>query len=111
MDQPTQMSSALGWRHHSGAIGNSSKVRSRVYQGPLSSSGFASVWADEIRISSGSGAGAVEAASRYEAEVPELGLRFADEVERVIQLLLEHPELGSRLDDDLRHFVLRKFPF
>ncbi|HKQ83183.1 MAG TPA: type II toxin-antitoxin system RelE/ParE family toxin [Steroidobacteraceae bacterium] len=52
-----------------------------------------------------------EAASRYEAEVSELGVRFADEVERVIQLLLEHPELGSRLDDDLRHFVLRKFPF
>lgn len=52
-----------------------------------------------------------EAASRYEAEVSELGVRFADEVERVIQLLLEHPELGSRLDNDLRHFVLRKFPF
>jgi toxin ParE1/3/4 len=45
------------------------------------------------------------------AEVPELGLRFGDEGERVIQLLLEHPELGSRLDEDLRHFVLRKFPF
>ena len=52
-----------------------------------------------------------EAASRYESEVPELGLRFADEVERVIHLLLEHSELGSRLDDELRHFVLRKFPF
>ena len=52
-----------------------------------------------------------EAASRYNAEVAELGLRFADEVERVIQLLLEHPELGSRLDDDLRNFVLLKFPF
>ena len=52
-----------------------------------------------------------EATSRYDAEVPELGLRFAAEVERVIQLPLEHPELGSRLDDDLRHFVLRKFPF
>ena len=52
-----------------------------------------------------------EAASRYDSEVPELGVRFADEVERVIQLLLEHPELGSRLDDHLRHFVLRKFPF
>ena len=52
-----------------------------------------------------------EAASRYEAEVPELGRRLADEVERVIHLLLEHPELGSRLDDALRHFVLRRFPF
>ena len=52
-----------------------------------------------------------EAASRYESEVSNLGFRFADEVERVIRLLLEHPELGSRLDDELRHFVLRRFPF
>jgi plasmid stabilization system protein ParE len=52
-----------------------------------------------------------EAALRYEAEVPELGRRFGDEVERVVQLLLDHPEMGSRLDNDLRHFVLRKFPF
>lgn len=52
-----------------------------------------------------------EAALRYDSEVPELGRRFGDEVERVIQLLLEHPELGSRLDHDLRHFILRRFPF
>lgn len=52
-----------------------------------------------------------ESASRYETEAPGLGLRFGDEVERVIQLVLEHPDLGSRLDEDLRHFVLRKFPF
>jgi plasmid stabilization system protein ParE len=52
-----------------------------------------------------------EAASRYESEVSELGFRLADEVERVILLLLDHPELGSRLDDELRHFVLRRFPF
>lgn len=52
-----------------------------------------------------------EATSRYEVEIPKLGVRFADEVERVIDLLLQHPELGSRIDDELRHFVLRKFPF
>ncbi len=52
-----------------------------------------------------------EAASRYELELSNLGFRFADEVERVIRLLLERPELGSRLDDELRHFVLRRFPF
>jgi toxin ParE1/3/4 len=52
-----------------------------------------------------------ESASHYEAIVTGLGRRFADEVERVIQLLLEHPDSGSRLDKDLRHFVLRRFPF
>jgi plasmid stabilization system protein ParE len=52
-----------------------------------------------------------EAALRYETEVPELGRRFGDEVERVVHLLLEHPELGASVDEALRHFVLRKFPF
>lgn len=52
-----------------------------------------------------------EAASRYESEVSELGFHLLDEVERVVRLLLEHPEMGSSLDDELRHFVLRRFPF
>jgi hypothetical protein len=26
-------------------------------------------------------------------------------------VLLEHPDLGSCIDDELRHFVLGKFPF
>lgn len=52
-----------------------------------------------------------EAALRYETEAAGLGVRFTEEVERVIELLLEHPELGSRMDESLRHFVLRRFPF
>jgi plasmid stabilization system protein ParE len=52
-----------------------------------------------------------EAARRYESEVTGLGRRFGDEVERVVNLLLENPEMGVCVDEDLRHFVLRKFPF
>lgn len=52
-----------------------------------------------------------EATLRYETEVPSLGARFAEEVERVIELVLDHPELGSRLDENLRHVVLPRFPF
>jgi toxin ParE1/3/4 len=52
-----------------------------------------------------------EAADFYEAGVSGLGRDFGDEVNRVISVLLEHPELGARADDDLRHFVLRRFPF
>ncbi len=52
-----------------------------------------------------------EAALRYESEVRGLGSRFGDEVERVIGILIDHPQLGARVDADLRHFVLRKFPF
>ena len=53
----------------------------------------------------------LEAALRYEFEVPGLGHRFAEEVGRVVQMLLASPALGARIDDELRHFVLRRFPF
>jgi plasmid stabilization system protein ParE len=53
----------------------------------------------------------IEAALLYEFEVPGLGRRFGEEVSRVIDLVLENPELGARIDDHLRHFVLRRFPF
>jgi plasmid stabilization system protein ParE len=52
-----------------------------------------------------------EAAAFYEAGLSGLGCDFADEVERVVNILLEHPELGAQADEDLRHFVLRRFPF
>ena len=53
----------------------------------------------------------IEAAARYEAEVPGLGERFGTEVFRVIELLLANPEIGSHIEGDLRHFVLRRFPY
>ena len=52
-----------------------------------------------------------EAATFYEVGMSGLGDDFSDEVERVINLLLEHPELGAQVDEHLRHFVLRRFPF
>ena len=52
----------------------------------------------------------LEYAKRYEDAVPGLGKRFRDEIERVVELLLERPELGSVLEDEIRHFVLRRFP-
>ncbi len=53
----------------------------------------------------------LEVAARYEAEVRGLGLQFGEEVERVIELLLDGPDLGAPVDSDIRHFVLRRFPF
>ena len=52
----------------------------------------------------------IEEAARYESEVPGLGNRFGAEVNRVIELLLENPKIGAPVDDELRHFVLRRFP-
>ena len=40
----------------------------------------------------------------------DLGERFGDEVERVVELLLENPKLGAPIDGEIRHFVLRRFP-
>ncbi len=53
----------------------------------------------------------IEAAAYYELQVPGLGERFASEVRRATDLLLEQPELGARADPVLRKFVLNRFPF
>jgi plasmid stabilization system protein ParE len=53
----------------------------------------------------------LEAAARYEAEVPGLGEQFGTEVFRVVELLLVDPEIGSHIEGELRHFVLRRFPY
>lgn len=52
-----------------------------------------------------------EAVTFYEAGLSGLGGDFSDEVEQAVNVLLDHPELGSRTDNNLRHFVLRRFPF
>jgi hypothetical protein len=38
-----------------------------------------------------------EAAAYYEAGLSGLGRDFSDEVERVVNILLEHPELGAQV--------------
>lgn len=52
----------------------------------------------------------IEEAARYESEVPGLGVRFGAEVNRAIELLLANSGIGAPLTDDLRIFVLRRFP-
>src|SRR5262245_60451264 len=51
------------------------------------------------------------AATRYEREVPGLGDQFGTEVLRIIELLLSNPQLGALIEGELRHFVLRRFPY
>jgi len=53
----------------------------------------------------------IEAAVRYELQVPGLGGRFESEVRRATDILLEHPDIGHSADPDLRQFVLHRFPF
>jgi len=53
----------------------------------------------------------IEAASYYELQVPGLGEDFEVEVRRATGLLQQHPEIGPHLDDELRRFVLDRFPY
>lgn len=53
----------------------------------------------------------MEAAAYYEREVPGLGERFAAEVRRATDLLLQFSEIGTRMEDELRGFGLHRFPF
>lgn len=53
----------------------------------------------------------VEAVSRYELEVPGLGRQFRDEIRHAIDLIAENPEIGAPVAENLRCFVLRRFPF
>jgi plasmid stabilization system protein ParE len=46
----------------------------------------------------------------YESAAPGLGSRFGNEVQRAVEVLLDHPGLGAPLEGELRHFVLRDFP-
>ena len=53
----------------------------------------------------------IEAAVYYERQVPGLGERFEREIRRVTDLLLTQPEIGIPADQNLRKFILTRFPF
>jgi plasmid stabilization system protein ParE len=40
-----------------------------------------------------------------------LGERFADEVRRATEVLLEQPMIGALADSHIRKFILLRFPF
>lgn len=52
-----------------------------------------------------------EAARYYEDKAPGLGIAFIAEVHRVAAVVASQPSIGSPVDDELRKFVLRRFPY
>lgn len=52
-----------------------------------------------------------ESARYYEGNAPDLGVAFIAEVHRVAAIVASQPGIGSPVDDELRKFVLRRFPF
>lgn len=52
-----------------------------------------------------------ETARYYEDKAPGLGIAFIAEVHRVAAIVASQSSIGSPVDDELRKFVLRRFPY
>lgn len=52
-----------------------------------------------------------ESARYYEDKALGLGLAFIAEVHRVAAVIASQPSIGSPVDDELRKFMLRRFPY
>jgi len=52
-----------------------------------------------------------ESARYYEDKAPGLGLAFIAEVHRVAAIIAAQPNIGSPVGDELRKFMLRRFPY
>lgn len=52
-----------------------------------------------------------ESARYYEDKAPGLGIAFIAEVHRVAAAIASQPGIGSPVDDELRKFILRRFPY
>ena len=53
----------------------------------------------------------IEAAVYYERQVVGLGERFEADIRRATDLLLDQPAMGIPADQNLRKFILTRFPF
>lgn len=51
-----------------------------------------------------------DASEYYELEVPRLGSRFREEVKRGIRIIREYPDAWAKEKDDVRRYLLHKFP-
>jgi plasmid stabilization system protein ParE len=47
----------------------------------------------------------------YEMEVTGLGKRFKQEVKRAINIIKKMPEIGSPESENIRRYILHKFPY
>ena len=53
----------------------------------------------------------IEAAQFYEGRVPVLGVQFLDAIERAIAIIIEAPDRWSIIEEDVRHYLMPRFPF
>jgi toxin ParE1/3/4 len=53
----------------------------------------------------------IEAARFYERRVPALGAQFLDAVDKSIAAILEAPQRPPITDDDVRRYLMARFPY
>ena len=53
----------------------------------------------------------IAAGTYYSRQIPGLGDDFVDEVGRDIEVILRNPETWRIVQDDLRRYLIRRFPF
>lgn len=53
----------------------------------------------------------MRAGEDYERQVSGLGERFQTEIRHIVDLLVSQPQLGTPVDQNLRKFILTRFPF
>lgn len=52
-----------------------------------------------------------DASEFYELKVPGLGTRFREEVKQGIRRICEYPDLWVKEKEDVRKYILHKFPY
>ncbi len=53
----------------------------------------------------------IEAARFYERRVPNLGAQFLDAIDRAVRVIQEAPERWSSPEEDIRHYLMPRFPY
>ena len=53
----------------------------------------------------------IEAARYYESRVTSLGVQFLAEADRAVLVILVAPERWKALDDDVRSYLMTRFPY
>jgi plasmid stabilization system protein ParE len=53
----------------------------------------------------------IEAAQYYERRVTTLGVRFLDEADRAVSLILDAPTRWNIIEEDVRRYLMSRFPY
>lgn len=53
----------------------------------------------------------IEAAQYYEHRVALLGVRFLDDTDRAVSMILESPQRWTIIEEDVRSYLMPRFPY